>query len=237
MIFVFEDNGNSVFSKLFRSCYKIEFSSDFIYSESICKAHVLVTNLLEHTSDNILLFMDLVPDNIELRRLYLKLRILSIKNNYRLIIIPIPCVEYEFIKSVSDLVDNEYVSTCVNYEPYFHLINKFKEPSRIKSFEKFCKNVVKEKLLKCMSTNTDVNPKYTYYSEDCKVLTLLEKSNEFVKQFPLFPRNSSIEDKVSLDYEEVWDIHRYCINEYNKAVNMFNARMNTDKYKLVSSIR
>lgn len=57
-------------------------------------------------------FMDLVPDNEELVKLYRRLSVMSRDNCYRLVVITIPCVEYEFILSVKDMISNEFIDIC-----------------------------------------------------------------------------------------------------------------------------
>ena len=123
-------------------------------------------------------FMDLVPDNEELVKLYRRLSVMSRDNYYRLVVITIPCIEYEFILSVNDIISNEFTDRCISYSDYSDLVKTISidEGKRITTFERYCKAVVKHKMLKCMSTDTRINNEHIYFTKDCDSKTLRDKS-------------------------------------------------------------
>ena len=97
MKYIFADNGKDVFSTLFRYSYSKNVSSKFIYAKGAPKIESLAEPLLM-IGEYVIVFMDLVPDNKELFRIYDKPCRLSKVYAYRLVVIPIPCIEYEFMK-------------------------------------------------------------------------------------------------------------------------------------------
>lgn len=224
MKYIFEDNGNDVFSTLFKYSYPETISSEFIYAKGAAKIKSLAEPLLT-AGEHVIVFMDLVPDNKELFRVYDKLCRLSKEYSYRLVIIPIPCIEYEFILSVQSLVCNKFVSRCINYLPYNDLVNEFRYAGNITTFEKYCKAVVKEKMLPCMSTDSGRSKvSGVFFNTDCDNGTVLIKSADLVEQFPLVPTGVSIEFFKNISGQAVWDIHRECVDMYNDAVNRFRAK-------------
>ena len=220
MIYMFEDNKDSVFSKLFRVCYT-DLGDSFIYLNGIPNAVKTINNLLEHTNEYITLYMDLVPDNKILQEIYCELRRLSYKHNFRLIIVVIPCIEYQFIKSVSDVITNKFTDICSQYIPYSEILIDF-NTTRIKTFEQLCKAVIREKMLKCMSTDTTVNNDYRYYTIDCDTANTYEKSRKLLCSFPAVPPTMSINGQ-SLNLDQCWEVHRETVNFYNEAVTRFRA--------------
>lgn len=220
MIYVFEDNKDSVFSKLFRACY-IDLVNRFIYLNGIPNAVKTITNLLEYTDEYITLYMDLVPDNKALQEIYCELRRLSYKHNFRLIIVVIPCIEYQFIKSVSDIITNKFTDICLQYIPYSELLIDF-NTTKIKTFEHLCKAVIREKMLRCMSTDTTVNNDCRYYSIDCDTVNMYEKSRKLLNSFPAVPPTKLVTGQ-SLNLDQCWEVHRETVNFYNEAVTRFRS--------------
>lgn len=78
MKYIFEDNGKDVFSTLFKCSYPKNIRSKFIYAKGAAKIKSLAEPLLM-TGEYVIVFMDLVPDNKELFRIYDKLCRLSEK--------------------------------------------------------------------------------------------------------------------------------------------------------------
>lgn len=219
MKYVFEDNGNDVFSILFKKCYPTEISDKFVYAKGICRASNVATNLLR-TEDIVFMFMDLVPDNASLARQYDILAGISKEYDNRLVLILIPCIEYEFIKSVSGIINNNYTRRCLAYDEYRDLLSSEDELAYCKTFERFCKMIVKNKLKVCMSTDTRLNPDSYYFRDNCEELTMVQKSEKLLAQFPAVPLTGTIAGQ-SLNLDQCWEVHRETVNFYNEAVTRF----------------
>ena len=64
MKYIFEDNGNDVFSELFKAGYSQDISSQFVYSKGTPNLKQEIEPLLQH-GECVVAYMDLVPDNRE----------------------------------------------------------------------------------------------------------------------------------------------------------------------------
>lgn len=80
MIWVFEDKSDDLLSILFQNAYSC---NNFVYAEGNGKLVKTIENLLDKTSESIIVFLDVVPDNLNSVRIYRSLRKLSRKNNDR----------------------------------------------------------------------------------------------------------------------------------------------------------
>ena len=238
MRYVFEDNGNDIFSKLFKYAYPEEVSSEFIYTHGSTRIESIVEPLIKD-GECVTVFMDLVPDNEELVKLYRRLSVMSRDNCYRLVVITIPCVEYEFILSVKDMISNEFTDRCISYSDYSDLIETINidEGKRITTFERYCKAVVKHKMLKCMSTDTRINNEYMYFTKDCDGKTLRDKSLSLLMQYPVIPYGITDYRFESVSGINLWDTHRKCIDLYNDAVIRFNIHDRASKCKMLKPIK
>lgn len=238
MIYVFEDNGNDVFSNLLKYAYPEEISSKFIYTCGSSRIESIVEPLIKD-GECITVFMDLVPDNEELVKLYRRLSVMSRDNCYRLVVITIPCIEYEFILSVKDIISNEFTGRCISYSDYNDLIEvvNVDENKKITTFEQYCKAVVKHKMLRCMSTDTRINNEYIYFTKDCDSKTLRDKSLSLLMQYPVIPYGITDSRFESVSGINLWDAHRKCIDLYNDAVMRFNMRDRVIKCKMLKPIK
>lgn len=234
MISIFEDDGNDCLSKLFRESYSEEVSKEFVYLKGIGHVINTISNLLLVSTDTIVIFMDIVPDNRSIRKVYTELRLLSIRNNYRIIVIPIVCSEYMFLKSIRDfgLVTNtEVMKCCMNKKPYYHLLDLFEDGRKIRTFEKFCKAILTEYVPDCIFRNSKDNKEYNYYfANGCSCseclyshssLSVIDKSLRFISKFPCVPAGSVLKDPVNFYIEDIWTIHRKCIAELNIMIQDF----------------
>lgn len=63
------------------------------YAQGNSKIQRVVEDMLIKTSEDIIVYMDLIPDNKYTVMLYKDLRRLSVKNGYRVIVLPMICME------------------------------------------------------------------------------------------------------------------------------------------------
>lgn len=237
MKYVFEDNGKDIFSELFKAGYPQDISSQFIYSKGAPRLKQVIEPLLQN-GECVVAYMDLVPDNKDLCKIYHILRLLSMEYNYNLVILLIPCIEYEFIMSVSDLIDNKFTRRCKAYSPYDDLINDLGADFKVKSFKKYCKAVVKYRLLKCMSTDSRTTiGDWIYQKTECEFKTLIEKSYALLSQYPAIPFGILNKTFNTISGSELWDVHRESVKMYNDAVDRFNINKNITTYRKIPVIR
>lgn len=93
MRFIFEDDGRDIFSKMFQMAFDKEALKTLTYAQGNSKIQRIVENILKETSEDIIVYMDLIPDNKYTMMLYNDLRRLSMKNGCRVIVLPMICME------------------------------------------------------------------------------------------------------------------------------------------------
>lgn len=237
MSWLFEDSGEDRFSSLFKQEYSSDKIKDFIYLKGITNAEEIVRNLLISTNGTYILYMDIVPDNKEVVRVYADLRLLSIEYNYRLIVIPIPCMEYQFISTFPYLIkDKEILQRCLNKDPYYDLKQKFSEPNEIKTFEKFCKHILIDFTKDCACTATvkqygGLNPAYNRFfkgncpcelaEKECRKLTCVDKASLFLQKMPCIPSSIELFDSVKLSKQDLWELHNKCVLDTNIMIEKY----------------
>lgn len=231
MIYVFEDNKKDPLPQLFMKSYNNEISSNFIFTEGNGNIYNKTESLLNN-NETILIYLDTIPGNDSTRKLYYKLAVLSRKNNYRIIVLPILGLEYYFIKSIQ----NEYVitskadiDTCVNRKAYFCsklLINQ-KERDYCKYYERYCKLILMKAVLDCIRNSEDNGKnkffkwyyekdcKCTKHLQSCKTKSVLDKSKDFLCAYPCIPYGSNIQNMKTLSIQDIWNIHRILVDEHN----------------------
>lgn len=235
MVHVFEDNKLSMLSKFFELSYPPEAIANFHYTESHSKIVNYITNHFS-TDEQICVYLDLPPGNRYLRETYTDLTDLSVHYpNIR--VFPIICREYYFLKHVKKtncVINRNWLDTCLSFGLQTQttpcILDTEEKPRKYATFEGFCKLVAKRALSPCVQIGTvaagesGVRP---YYTEDCPcgtdlehtdclAKTLVEKSNDFVRQFPAFPSQSSIPDAIDIPWEGTIKLHRFLVLVHNK---------------------
>jgi len=209
MKYILEDKSSSPLSKLFLRAYKGNSAilSDIIFAEGNINTYKVTKKLLtDYPNDIIVVFLDMVPGSSEITGVYNKLRKLSIRNNYRIVVIPIVCFEYYFVSSFKDegiFFDGSSVDFCRMKKPHFDspiLVNDI-DRAYCTSFERLCKLMLRKKVALCIRSDkkfSSSNSNYLrnrYFIEDCncgefdfcKNILLQDKAIRFIKGFPCFP--------------------------------------------------
>lgn len=224
MIFVFEDNGSDLLSQLFKAAYPSEKADRFVFVKGNGEFKRKVQELLENSKDMIAVFMDVIPDNICTAQLYDTLRNTSKRNNHRVIVFPLVCSEYYFVKSI---VKYPYlfktfqgVDFCINKKFYANspLLNDAKSIAFAKNFEKYCKLVLLNHnvVIDCVRhSRGEYNENYQYgyyYLKDCLCeccrdvcnnKSLIQKSLDYIAEFPCAPSGALTKKSHSLNLSEL----------------------------------
>lgn len=229
--FIIEDAESSPFVKMFNSAYP----EDVLYCSSSNTLLVDDARRLAADGSHVIVYMDLVPDNPELYTTYRRLLLLYAKEKLDVVVIPIVCSEYLFIKSIVDVDGTIYsnngldviLSKSVDYKSSNLALAHSKK--RSSNFEKFCKlfcDVCLNKLCCSVSSNKSGLSK-PYFSGDCHCdscttrLSMFDKSELLHRQFPLVPAYTGISGEV-LSWEQVLDISYILVDEYNVWALKFN---------------
>lgn len=117
MIYIFEDHPDADISKLFKSAYNNNNINNFIYAKGNGNLVDKINYYISKTTDKIIVFMDTIPGNKDCYSIYREIRLISIKHNCRVIVLPIICSEYYMIKSIKNkdiFKDREEINRCMN---------------------------------------------------------------------------------------------------------------------------
>lgn len=252
MIYLFEDNEKADISRLYRYCYD-GMEKKFRYACGNGKLSREAGEILETTKEEIVVFLDMLPDNEFCFKKFVDLSRMSRKNNYRVIVIPIVCSEYCMIKSIQNrelFLDKEEMEKCINLQP--HKNSKIMADENVrrycKNFEKYCKWILHQNTVGgCLKPYSETAGKNgEYYKSDCvcsqkqeicRKLSLKEKSQWLVSEYFSLSDKKNREMQVS----DLWKLHRKQVDKYNefteKYLNLKEEYPTQNKYKKVEYIK
>lgn len=175
MIYMFEDSDNDLLSRLFRASYSDATCKKFMYTSGAGKMLKEVPKLIQ--TDDIAVFIDMLPDNANCKYTYDGLAMLQSVNTNRLLIFPIICSEYYMIKYLYDYTNyidrNQDVNICLDKGDYRKSSVYIYNGTACKNFEHYCKVILRRYVLDCIKhtrfQDGIINSMYgTYYENDCK---------------------------------------------------------------------
>lgn len=243
--YIFEDNPDKGISKLFKLAYPESVANRIIFAKGRGNLEHQARKYLKDTTNKVVVFVDLVPDNPStaytvkiLLRLYKEK-----KYTNRIVVIPIPCMEYFLIKSLSNsalVVKRQSIQVCIELEDYRNdsiLSNRIASGVGI-SFEKYCKLLVNSAFKQCVKDKHKVDGvtyKELYVTTDCECDTPIKdsvcgeaslegKAHSLIQQFPVFPCGSTLHIKLS-SYKifEALTKSRELIDNYNDWVDNYRS--------------
>ena len=227
MIYIFEDREDDVISQLFKVAYDEATYSKFIYANGNGSIVSIVDEKLENTRECIVVFLDMVPGNKDIVKIYHSLKKRYITSNGRVLVLPIICSEYYFIKSIANTnlvkVNANVIDTCVQRGLYFNseIIQTEEDRRFCKNFEKFCKLILIKGVIDCAKHSSAYG---VYYTTDCKCnnplhncedTQLLEKSIRLLSKYPCVPKGNK-GDSVALSGDDIAQIHRDLVDSFNE---------------------
>lgn len=177
---------------------------------------------LQFPDEIIIVYVDCPPDNKEAAYEYKRLVMYVQNYTDTVFVVPIVCFEYYYILSLpnEDMhISKEAFSIVRGKKPFKKFLKSHREFGiRPKNFENFCKDYTKHLVADCASLS---NAMPYFCSKDCKCenplatcidITLHEKANQFVRQFPVFPSHLSVPGKsMTVDMPGfVKHIHKLC---------------------------
>ena len=240
MIYIFEDNKESSISKLFLKGYS-DSITDIRFSNGSGNIEYELRKAVRDIKENdyIAIFIDLIPDNQNTVFTYKSIIYIANKLNANIIVVPIVCAEYYFIKSIYNTklaLDNEAISRCISREPHKNdeLILKKHSNKAKKSFEKYCKFIRDNATQGCVRQENIPtimkSIKLEYFNENCKNnkidsfcedIPLEEKAKRLLKQYPLIPSNCLINGVEKIGLEKATSIIESLLIEYNTIVDKY----------------
>lgn len=160
----------------------------------------------------------------------------------RVILLPIPCIEYYFIHSLhgsSMEIYPESVEKCISIEPYLddELIKKLGAEKKCRTHEKYCKFIVDYAFRGCTRSKLVLNGKThkeIYQTTKCMCGTQLEdnscveksltsKSLEMLRHYRLVPKGTleEQEHKREITFEEAKEISLELVKKFNNIVQHY----------------
>lgn len=238
MIYMFEDSDNDLLSRLFRASYSDETCKKFIYTSGAGKMLKEVPKLIQ--TDDIAVFIDMLPDNANCKYTYNGLARLQSGNTNRLLIFPIICSEYYMIKYLYDYTNyidrNKDVNICLDKGDYRKSSVYIYNGTECKNFEHYCKVILRRYVLDCIKhtrfQDGIINSMYgTYYENDCKCknsldicsnLSLFDKSLRLLSEYKCVPSDgtNNRRNRKCVD-SSIVNIHRELVDDYNDMLNRY----------------
>ena len=229
MEYIFEDNSEHAIPKLFREAYTEEQIKHFHYANGSGNLVPKIIKALNSQLDIVVVFYDLVVDNFDTWELTKKL-VYKIKAEEtwfnRVMLVPIPCIEYYFIKSIQHthlVTETECVENCISFAPYTtdKLLLKTVHAKSCNTHERFCKFTVNYAFRNCVKLKVS-GKKAVYETQDCpcsergyhttncESKTLKQKSFDMLQCMGIVPtlgeNTASIEDIKNIYTKRVEDV-------------------------------
>lgn len=220
MIFLFEDKEDDKLSNLWRQSFTNEKIKIVYANGNGCLIKVLEELLKQ--DDIIIVFLDTIPANKSIRDIYVEIRRMSRKNDFRIIVWNIVCAEYYFIKAFATMKDLKAFNSQTDLELILNkcsyreskLIQNEEDKIFTKTFEKFCKLFIHKNGNEC------INKSKTFFELACKdneclPLSLQEKSDLYRIAY-----ECGVIEHITID--EAWRIHRKLLQETNNMIEEYN---------------
>lgn len=250
VIHVFEDNSDDRLVKLFNKSYKEEVQNKFIYAASNAFIQGVLDDIKEPKKQEVVVYLDVSPDNKNTVKIYERLttdKVLeegkepNIKRFKRFIVLPIPCREFYYIKALHNTqveIRKDWVNDVLSRKPFWNqtLLSIPKEKELCKNFEKFCKRVAYNSFKYCTIKKNNLgyfdiscicnDNSDKMFDTDCRDEDIDLKVFRILAAFPCFPSGSNFQSKYQkylnqLNWEDIEDIHRKLVNDYNEQVKAF----------------
>lgn len=221
MIFLFEDKEEDTLSCLLRKSFD-KSSIPFVYANGNGRLVEKAIELLEK-EDFIIVLLDTVPANKSIRDVYLSLRRLSRKNDFRIIVWNIVCAEYYFIKAFGEIDELKAFESTTDID-IIKLKHSYLESTLIateedraftKTFEKFCKLYILKNGGECVNKSKIFFLEDCVQNESCRNLSIVEKSKMYKREYECF-------DVSEYSIEEAWKIHEKLLAEANEMIEKYN---------------
>ena len=167
-------------------------------------------------------------------------RVVGIKEDgYKLLVFPVPCTEYYFVKAFYNthiLRKSKECESCLNRDTVDGILIDGKQ---MRNYEKLCKAILHNLVIDCAKLDGN-NPKFgLYYTKDCLCnkadldcidSNLKVKAMNVLRQFPCIPAGSIYKPK-NLTFDECINIHKQFIDDYNRAVDKYR-KLDDDRAEL-----
>lgn len=246
MMYLFEDASDADLSKFFLVSYAPEATKSIFFSGgngNLCSVAKKLLNA--HKSESLVVYMDLIPNNQNVVAVYDSLRVLCKSYPDRMVIIPLVCAEYYYLRSLpysSLALDLVLYKHCVSKIPYWdlpQLKSGVHKPKSYASFEKLCKLICDSYLLKCcrIPRRGRIKESHIYTVKQCKCeaplrecrpTSVLEKSRRLLSQYPCVPLGSKHAVSKTFSFEDAKKLHVKLVREFNVWAQLYHTNLGLD---------
>ena len=234
--YIFEDNENYILSQFLKSAYTQNECKHLIFADGNRK---VFSKLKEVWRDDItiIVYLDVIPDNESTITEYTKIqKWISSEDLKNIVVLPIPSIEYYFIKAMGDRSTHE-VDVAINFGDYKNTsLVKQKLNGVCSSFEIYCKAVLNHKMDLCkrpMSKSKSPLARSYYLTDcrciddkyDCEIESLEEKAWCVIRKLPVF-YNGKLNKYFTTKEVDLVEREQLCIKQYNRLVdNLYDANI------------
>ena len=145
------------------------------------------------------------------------------------------------------VTETHYAEIAINKALYDKVIENLdiNDKKFCTTFEKYCKLVLYKWVKECAQT-VGKPPFYIQdcpchesklHKEDCKKYNLVNKAIMYISEYPYVPNNSYVNDLKKLTANDVWDIHRILVKEFNELSDTLKSIDNSRKYKHICTLK
>lgn len=228
--YIFEDNEEYILSKFIKHAYTSEEREMLVFLGGNRKVLTKLEEIWKEDEEYVV-YLDVIPDNVSTLTEYNKIHKWLLQNNIsNVTVLPVPSIEYYFIKALGDLniPEVDVVFSTADYRNTELVRDKLR--GVCDSYEIYCKAVMNHKMDLCkrpMSKSKNLTAKQ-YYLVDCLCLgpyekcnediTLAEKAWSVIRQLPVF-YNGQLNKYFKTRHVELKDVESRCIKEYNVLVD------------------
>lgn len=238
--FISEDSSKSILVRFYNSAYN---EVALIGAESNTRLAARARREAK-AGAQVVVFLDLVPDNKLLVSFYETLRALYVAEKLDVITLPIVSAEFLFIKSLSydELkLDKDACSMLLSKDVHYKnsAFAKSHKPEHSESFERFSKLVCKYALKSCCCVGRGSGQYFDCdcACEDCAIRdTLMQKAIKYVKQYGV-GKPLNLPESVPITWENIFEIHKSYVEEYNRWVQEFNDKLGTKYMPIFEIVR
>ena len=245
-IYLFEDSENDSLSRLFKQGFKAKMVDNFKYANGNNNLINVAKELLKDKDTQLIIFVDLVPNNARTALLFNKLCVLANEDLHRVFIVPSMGSEYYFLKSIKDkgiTKNNDIMAVYYNVERYVDKCKPVFDTVKLSlekysTFERLGKRLIEHNYTWCISHPK--LPDASYYDCDCrcirpnpadcshKCFTLTNKAEDLLMGYDLIPIGSIVDNQKDLiGFSAAFDIvEKYLVWVTDKAKNEFKLTKN-----------
>lgn len=238
---LFEDERSSLIAQLLRVYYPGTDNVMLDYSCGNGNIEYYVGQYLNKPDFAVCCYLDVVPDNKVSLRIYKNLKSLAEISEGRLIVIPIVCAEYSFLRSLISskqpvFLNSTRIESLLLKEPYT-ISPPLPKGGNMKNYEQYCKNILSQEVAACchIRARGPVNLKFRVYNDVncrclrpflmCSDLSIEHKAKLLAEFYPGILLAKAYGNNVKRIWDCLMNISRSCDLHYSAWEEDYNRKL------------